>query len=90
MSGKLGNLITRGTHTWLVRVSLDRDPEIKRRKYLNKTIRGSFREVKTYLNARLQERDIVRLPLAATTRNLTPWRWPAPSYSTSMGTRGPK
>lgn len=35
------------------------------RKYHNRTIRGSFREAQTYLNTRLQERDIGRLPRAA-------------------------
>ena len=36
-----------------------------RRKYPNKTIRGSFREAQTYLNGKLQERNIGRLPRAA-------------------------
>jgi integrase len=65
MARRAGQLISRGRHTWLVRVSLGREPETGTRKYHNKTIRGSFREAQTYLNAKLQERDIGRLPRAA-------------------------
>lgn len=65
MARRAGQLISRGPHTWLVRVSLGRDPETGTRKYHNKTIRGLFREAQTYLNSKLQERDIGRLPRAA-------------------------
>jgi hypothetical protein len=65
---KAGQLISRGPRTWLVRVSLGRDPETGTRKYHNKTIRGSFREAQTYLSAKLQERNIGRLPRAAAIR----------------------
>ena len=65
MARKTGQLISRGPHTWLVRVSLGRDPESGTRKYHNKTIRGSFREAQTYLSGKLQEREIGRLPRAA-------------------------
>jgi integrase len=68
MARKAGQLISRGPRTWLVRVSLGRDSETGTRKYHNKTVHGSFREAQTYLNARLQERDIGRLPRAATIR----------------------
>ena len=62
MAPKAGQLISRGPRRWLVRVSLGRDPESGSRKYHNKTIRGSYREAQTYLNRKLQERDIGRLP----------------------------
>jgi integrase len=65
MARKAGQLISRGSRTWLVRVSLGRDPESGTRKYHNKTIRGSFREAQTYLSGKLQEREIGRLPRAA-------------------------
>ena len=65
MARKAGQLISRGPHTWLVRVSLGRAAETGTRKYHNRTIRGSFREAQTYLNTKLQERDIGRLPRAA-------------------------
>ncbi len=65
MARKAGQLISRGPHTWLVRVSLGCDPESGTRKYHNKTIRGSFREAQTYLSGKLQEREIGRLPRAA-------------------------
>lgn len=44
MARKSGQLISNGSRTWLVRVSLCRDPESGTRKYHDKTIRGSFRE----------------------------------------------
>jgi integrase len=65
MARKAGQLISRGSRTWLVRVSLGRDPETGTRKYHNKTVRGSFREAQTYLRGKLQEREIGRLPRAA-------------------------
>lgn len=65
MSRRAGQLISRGTKTWRVRVSLGRDPETGTRKYNNKTIHGSFREAQNYLITRLQERGIVRLPRTA-------------------------
>src|SRR5580692_12495747 len=68
MARKAGQLISRGTRTWLVRVSLGRDPEAGTRKYHNRTVHGSFREVQTYLNTKLQERNIGRLPRVAAIR----------------------
>jgi len=65
MTQRAGQLISRGPQTWLVRVSLGRDPETGTRKYHNKTIRGSFREAQTYLHRKLQEREIGCLPRAA-------------------------
>jgi hypothetical protein len=46
MTRKAGQLITRGTRTWLVRVSLG-GPEAGTRKCHNKTIRDSFREARS-------------------------------------------
>ena len=65
MARKAGQLISRGPHTWLVRVSLGREAETGMRRYHNRTIRGSLREAQKYLNTKLQERDIGRLPRAA-------------------------
>ncbi len=65
MARKAGQLISRGSHTWLVRVSLGREAATGTRKYHNRTIRGSFREAQMYLNTKLQERDLGRLPRAA-------------------------
>jgi integrase len=65
MSRRAGQLISRGPHTWLVRIPLGRDPETGTRKYHNKTLRSSFREAQNYLNTKLQERHIGRLPRAA-------------------------
>jgi len=49
MARKAGQLISRGPRTWLVRVSLGRDPEAGARKYHNRTVHGSFRQAQTYL-----------------------------------------
>jgi integrase len=68
MARKAGQLISRGSRTCLVRVSLGRDPETGTRKYHSKTVHGSFREAQPYLNAKLQERDFGRLPRAAAIR----------------------
>ena len=65
MARKAGQLISRGPRTWLVRVSLGRNAETGARKYHNRTILGSFREARMYLNTKLRERDIGRLPRAA-------------------------
>lgn len=62
MARKAGQLISRGPRTWLVRVSLGREPETRTRKYRNKTIRGSFCKAQTCLNTKLQERGTGRLP----------------------------
>lgn len=65
MSRRAGQLISRGRRTWLVRVSLGREPKTGTRKYHNKTIHGSFREAQNYLITKLQERGVGRLPRAA-------------------------
>ena len=65
MARKAGQLISRGPHTWLVRISLGRDADTGTRKYHNRTIRGSFRDAQTYLYTKLQERGIGRQPRAA-------------------------
>ena len=65
MARKPGQLTSRGSRTWLVGVSLGRDPETGTRKYHNITIRGSFREAQTSLNTKLHERGSGRLPRAA-------------------------
>ena len=55
MTRKQGQIIPRGDQRWLVRVSLGRDPETRRRKYRSRTLCGSFRSAQHYLNARLAE-----------------------------------
>jgi hypothetical protein len=49
---KAGQLIACGPRTWLVRVSIGREPETGTRKYRNKTIRRSFREAQIYTQPR--------------------------------------
>ena len=40
MARKVCQFIRRGDRTWLVRVYNGRDPESKKRKYLNQTVQG--------------------------------------------------
>jgi integrase len=47
-----GQIIKRGENTWLVRIFSGRDAEGKRR-YLNKTVRGTKREANSYLSSTL-------------------------------------
>ena len=44
MARKKGQIIRRGTNSWLVRVYLGRDPQSGTRKYHNQTIHGPLRE----------------------------------------------
>ena len=57
MARKVGQIVGRGPHTWLVRVYNGRDPETKKRNYLNHTIRGGLRDAQAHLNKMLGERD---------------------------------
>ena len=57
MARKKGQIIRRGTNTWLVRVYLGRDPQSGTRKYHNQTIHGPLREAQRFLNVKLQQRD---------------------------------
>ena len=60
MSRKVGQIIARGRRHWLVRVYLGRDPETHKRKYHNRTLRGSLRQAQAYLTRRLHETDLCR------------------------------
>ncbi len=51
-----GQLIERGERKWLVRVYLGRGPNGKR-KYFNKTIHGTKKEARRFLNEKLHEND---------------------------------
>jgi integrase len=57
MARKVGQIIRRGTRTWLVRVYSGRNVETKKRKYLNQTIHGGLRDAQGHLNKMLSERD---------------------------------
>ena len=60
MSRKVGQIIARGEHRWLVRVYLGRNRETSKRAYHNRTICGSLRHAQAYLTRRLHERDLSR------------------------------
>jgi len=55
MARKVGQIIARGDHRWLIRVYLGRDQETNKRKYHNRTIHGPLREAQAYLPRRLRE-----------------------------------
>ena len=57
MARKVGQIVGRGRRTWLVRVYNGRDPETRKRKYLNQTIHGGLRDAQAHLNKMLGERD---------------------------------
>jgi len=57
MARKVGQIVRRGSSTWLVRVYTGRDSETKKRMYLNQTIHGGLRDAQAYLNKMLGERD---------------------------------
>jgi integrase len=52
-----GQIIKRGERTWVVRIFMGRDGNGKRR-YFNKTIRGTAKDAQKYLNAALRDQDL--------------------------------
>jgi hypothetical protein len=75
-SRKVGQIVGRGRHTWLVRVYSGRDPETKKLKHLNQTIRGGLRDAQAHLNKMLGERDRVwNLDFSKQTLNQYLDRW---------------
>jgi hypothetical protein len=65
MARKAGQLNPRGSRTWLVRVSLGRDPDTGLENTTTNLFEAHFREAPTHLSRKLQEREIGRLPRAA-------------------------
>jgi Phage integrase, N-terminal SAM-like domain len=57
MARRVGQIIRRGTRTWLVRVYTGRELETQKRTYLNQTIHGGLRDAQAHLNKMLGERD---------------------------------
>ncbi len=53
-----GQIIPRGERTWLVRVFLGRDSAKGKRRYLNKTIRGTKKDAQRFLNGVLRDIDL--------------------------------
>ena len=51
---KVGQIIRRGSSTWLVRIYVGRDPETRRRKYVGKFIYGGLRSAQAQLNRMLE------------------------------------
>jgi len=56
MARKAGQIVGRGPRTWLVRVYNVRNPETRKRNYLNQTIHGGLRDAQAHLNKMLGER----------------------------------
>jgi len=53
-----GQLIQRGSRTWLVRVSLGRRSETGKRMYLNRTVHGAEKDAERVLHVVLRDRDL--------------------------------
>jgi hypothetical protein len=66
MARKIGQIIRRGSSTWLVRIYVGRNPETQMRRYIGKFIHGGLRAAQAHLNRMLAERDLwrVSVPLA--------------------------
>jgi integrase len=60
LSRRVGQIVSRGRQRWLVRVFLGRDRDTRRRRYHNRTIRGTARRAQGYLTKMLRERDLGR------------------------------
>ena len=60
MCRKIGQIIARGQHRWLVRVFLGRDLETHKRVYHNRTIYGTLHHAQAYLTKKLHERGLCR------------------------------
>ena len=60
MSHKTGQIIRRGSSTWLVRIYVGRNPETRRRKYIGKFIHGGLCAAQAHLIRMLAERDLGR------------------------------
>jgi hypothetical protein len=60
MARKTGQIVRRGTGTWLVRIYIGRDPETRRRRYVGRFIHGGLRSAQAHLNSILAERDLGR------------------------------
>lgn len=60
MARKIGQIIRRGSSTWLVRIYVGRDPDTQKRKYVAKSIHGGLRDAQAHLIRMLTERDLGR------------------------------
>jgi hypothetical protein len=60
MACKTGQIIHRGSSTWLAHIYVGCEPETLRSKYIGKLIHGELRCVQTHLNRMLAERDLGR------------------------------
>ena len=60
MARKTGQIIRRGSSTWLVRIYVGRDPDTRKRVYIAKSIHGGLRDAQAHLNRMLAERDLGR------------------------------
>ena len=60
MARKIGQIIRRGSSTWLVRIYVGRNPETRKRRYIGKFSHGGLRSAQADLNRVLAERDLGR------------------------------
>ena len=60
MARKTGQIIRRGSRTWLDRIYIGRTPENRKRRYVGKFIHGGLRSAQAHLNRMPAERDVGR------------------------------
>jgi len=84
MARKTGQIIRRGSETWMVRIYAGRDPETGKRRYIGKAIHGGLRAAQAHLNKMLAERDLGRNRIwVRASRELGLVRWPKVASASS-------
>jgi hypothetical protein len=91
MARKVGQIVGRGRRNWLVRVYNGRDPETKKRKYVNQTIRGGLLLMIFQSAATTRPKSIMREASASSAKLFHPIahnpyrRWPPDTGSAGLG-----
>ena len=79
MARKVGQIVRRGSCTWLVRMYTGCHLETKKRTYLNQNIHGGLRDAQAHLNKMLGERDRGQ-KLDSSKQTLTRMAFPLPRF----------
>jgi integrase len=61
----VGQIISRGKNTWLVRVFMGRDPQTGKRQYLNQTVHGTKKDAEGVLTKKMRDRDTGHLTMGS-------------------------
>ena len=55
MTRKLGLIVAVRENTWMIRIPMGCDPQIKQRSYYNRTVHGSLRQAQKFLGKKVNE-----------------------------------